>query len=91
MAIDAVEDYVKGPAYLIKDQESLNKSILSRYGQYAALPVFAKARLAFGCIARWLGLVIVSRAAWYRAAKQWKEFRERAVTEEFWKTYLGMS
>jgi hypothetical protein len=90
MAVDALEDYLKGPNYIIKDQAGLNSAISSDYMRYSTLNFFGKLNYVTDYLRKWFFLIFSGRRRWYRVEKEWREFYKTAIKKEFWKKYLTL-
>ena len=84
----AVEDYMKGPDFVIRDQAALHRAVLSDFEKYALLDLTGRLRYAAGYAKRWFSMIRRCRARWYATEREWKAFHKKAVTKEFWKGYL---
>jgi galactofuranosylgalactofuranosylrhamnosyl-N-acetylglucosaminyl-diphospho-decaprenol beta-1,5/1,6-galactofuranosyltransferase len=90
VAIQAFEDYMKGPEFLKKvDPPSFHVNILKlskSYDNQKEIDKLAGVQL----LTRWLKLAAKSRSEWSSVSREWKSAAKDMTSTIFWQQYLGL-
>lgn len=90
VAIQAFEDYMKGPDFLKNtDPETFHSSIIKLSKSYSNQKEVDKLA-GLKLLTRWFKVAAQSRSEWSSVSTQWKRASKEITSTIFWQQYLGL-